>query len=135
MSGANQLNAIIAQAMEAQWAYGIHDCTQFAIDCEMALTGRTTFPEFLRSYKSKTEGMVRLKELGFRNSWDFVSSRLDEISLKMVKRGDWVGHLAPGKSLGIAANEYQFWAAHEKGGIVLQPIELASKAWRLIDGR
>ncbi len=135
MSGANQLNVVIAQAMEARWQYGTHDCTQFAIDCELALTGSTHFPEFYRSYTTKAEGFMLLKQMGFRDSWACVSSRLEEISLKMVKRGDWIGHLAPGKSLAIAANEHEFWTAHNSGGITLQPMGSAIKAWRLIDGR
>ena len=132
MSGASRLNAVIAQAMESRWQRGVHDCTQFAIDCEIAIKGETLFPEFYRSYKTKAEGYSILKTLGFRNPWDCASSRLEEISLKMVKRGDLIGHLAPEKSLAIAANEHQFWAAHDKGGIIMRPIEMAVKAWRFV---
>lgn len=129
MSG-DDLNRTIFQAMRKPWKMGEHDCTQFAIDCEIALKGRTLFPEFHRSYGTSSAGLRILKKLGFFSTWECASSRLSEVHLDSVKRGDLIGHHAPNKSLAIAANKDSFWAANEKGGISLLPIDLATKAWR-----
>ena len=129
MSGAD-LNKTIFQAMRKPWKMGVHDCTQFAIDCEIALTGKTLFPEFYRTYGTSSAGFGILKRLGFFSTWECASSRLEEVPLDAVKRGDLIGHHAPNKSLAIAANRYSFWAANEKGGVSMLPMDLATKAWR-----
>lgn len=129
MTGANRLNKTIGLAMHSEFVRGEFDCTQFAIDCEIAQTGDTKFPEFHRTYKSKKAGFAILLRLGFDNIWDCANSRLDEVELPQVKRGDLIGHLSPDRAIGIAANKESFWSVVERDGLVLKPMSDAHIAW------
>ena len=70
--------------------FGKHDCCTFTIEWEKELTGKSTFPEFDRTFKSLEQGKELLNKLGFRNWVTIVNKRLKKISPLQARRGDVV---------------------------------------------
>ena len=120
-----------AESMSKPWVYGVHDCSQFAIQCEKAVTGTTRFADMDGASKTFLHGLKIITRDGHFNVWDFVDSRLERIDPKDVRRGDWVGHTTDGKSLGVMANKGGFYCAVEQGGIILREPQQIAIAWRI----
>lgn len=112
-----------------QW--GDFDCSQFAIEAEIAITGDSRFWDFHGGYKSKRGAGHRLKRSGYENVWELVDCRLERLdSVKLAQRGDVIGHVtSDGESLGICTGAR--FAASGPNGIVFCPLSDAVCAWRL----
>jgi len=128
----DRLTQEFARSHDYKFSRGVHDCTQFAIRCEIAMTGGTKFPEFYDTYRTGKKGYLILARMGFETMFDAVSSRLVEIDPAEAGRGDCIGHIGDeGGALGICAGQHGFFAANLPSGIILRPRDEIVKAWKV----
>jgi len=123
----------LAQFIEANrytsFDWGTHDCSQFVIKCEIAITGETKFADSIGKYKTAKGAAYHVKRKGFDGLWDFVSSRYTEIERGFANRGDVVGHITPdGQSVGILIGNSIACVGDE--GLIFSPISEAHRFWR-----
>ena len=130
-----RLAVCLAHSYKEPFVRGQHDCTNFAIKCEKAITGSTLFPEFDQTYSTRYQGFRILKDLGYRDIWEICDARLEVIESHEAKRGDLVGIYAPDPSVGILANHHEFLTARKPNGIALRPVTEAHRFWRFPHGR
>jgi len=121
---------MLVQAAQRPFSRGVHDCTQLAIQSEIACLGATRFPEFDRTYKTAKRGYMIIKRLGFDSMFETASSRMIEIDPADAKRGDVIGHISDeGEALGVCAGANGFYAANAPSGIIIRPTDEIVKAW------
>lgn len=126
-----RLNQQIAKLKNTAFEYGVFDCTQFVILCDKSIYGRTHFPEFDCTYKTKLQGLSILTNSGFKSIWGAVGQRMQEINIAHARRGDWVGHVTTdGESLGVFAGVTGFYSARNDSGVMLCSPNDIVKVWR-----
>lgn len=130
-----RLALTIGEARRKEFVRGQHDCANFAIDCEKAITGTTLFPEFDKTYTTRAEGFRIIKRLGFKSFWAVCDARLEMVDLADIRRGDLCGIYAPDESVGIVTNPHEFVTARKPSGLDLRPISEAHRFWRFPHGR
>lgn len=124
-----RLNAFIEANLHTPFAWGLHDCSQFVIKCELALFDQTKFADSIGKYKTKRGAAMHLHYKGFDSLWDYVGSRYNEITPSFAKRGDIAGHLTQdGESVGIIVGNSIACAGDD--GIAFKPLSEAERFWR-----
>lgn len=124
-----RLAEFIEHHLKTPFSWGDHDCSQFVIKCEIAITSQTKFSDSIGRYSSKRGSYLHLKRQGFRSLWPYVSSRYTEIGRSFAKRGDVVGHYTQdGESVGILLDKC--FACPSDDGIYFKPIHTAHRFWR-----
>lgn len=124
-----RLAEFIEANLHTPFNWGTHDCSQFVIKCEIAVTGSTKYQDSIGKYKTKRGAAMHLKGQGFDGLWDYVSSRYTEIDKAFANRGDVVGHITPdGESVGIMIGNTIACVGDD--GIIFKPINEAHRFWR-----
>jgi len=123
------LAVFIESRMNAPFVWGIHDCTLFAADSALAITGVDPAESFRGTYNSQTGAARIIVEHGsFRN---LVNTYMgDEINPKMAQRGDWVLVEQDG-SEALAVCVGVNMVAAGQSGLVFRPMSDAITAWRI----
>lgn len=72
------------------YVFGEHDCILFAANCVEAMTGVDLAADIRGRYKTEIGAARIIKNEGFTNLGDMIASRLPEVHLREVRRGDVV---------------------------------------------
>lgn len=72
------------------YEYGEHDCILFAANCVLAMTGIDHAEDIRGRYSNALEAAKIIKSNGFDSLGDMIASRLPEIEVREVGRGDVV---------------------------------------------
>lgn len=108
------------------------DCALFVADCILAMTGEDPAAEFRGRYSSDVSAMRVIRDAGFTDLTDLVSSRLDEIEPVFARVGDvaMIPDDSPfGCALGIVIGE-QIAVLHVDG-IGSVPRDIMTRAFRV----
>jgi hypothetical protein len=108
------------------------DCALFVADCLQAITGEDPAADFRGRYSSDIGAMRVIRNAGFANLADLVSSRLDEIAPVRAQVGDvaFIPDESPfGGALGIVIGEQV--ACLHVDGIGSVPRTLMTRAFRV----
>lgn len=124
------LAAFIESRKDTPFAWGAHDCTLFAADAALAITGVDPAASYRGDYDSEI-GAARIIVAagGFRA---LVTQNMGaEINPKMAQRGDWVlveqdGAEALAVCMGVSM------VAAGQSGLVTRPMSAAITAWRVV---
>lgn len=123
------LAAFIESRMNTPFSWGVHDCTLFAADSALAMTGIDPAADFRGTYNSQIGAARIIVEYGsFRN---LVNTYMDgEINPKLAQRGDWVLVEQDGaEALAVCAGVNMVAAG--LAGLVFRPMSDAITAWRI----
>jgi len=123
------LAAFIESRKDTPFQWGVHDCTMFAVDAALAMTGVDRAGAYRGTYDSLESAAMIIAAAG--GLLELVTQNMGpEIDPKMAQRGDWVlidqdGSPALGVCIGvnlIAAGIH---------GLVSKPMTEAITAWRI----
>lgn len=125
------LNETIEAYRSEPFAWGSNDCFTFAVRCEEAVCGKTRFPELYRAeYKNQFGSMRAFMREGYYGMIDCLDQRLDEIDMRVAKRGDWAAvGTTHGLAIGVLTGD-KIAVTGEKGLLFL-PYKSAAKSWRI----
>ena len=72
------------------FAWATNDCFSFAVRCEESVCGKTRFPELYKAkYTNQFGSMRAFMREGYYGMIDCMDQRLDEIDMRVARRGDW----------------------------------------------
>ena len=112
----------IAHSRTQPFAYGRHDCAQFAAGAVLAMTGTDLAARVRSAYTTRTGGLKALKRHGFDDHLAFVREELTEIPVARARHGDIaVVESANGYSLGVVGGSFVL-APAEPGGLAAVPL-------------
>lgn len=119
----------IESRMAVPFQWGVNDCTLFAADSALAITGIDLAVNYRGTYNSQTGAARIIVEAGsLRN---LVNQHMSpEINPKLAQRGDWVLVEQDGsEALAVCMGVNMVAAGHD--GLVYLPMSLAITAWRI----
>jgi len=113
------------------FAWSKNDCFTFAVRCEEAVCGRTRFPELYKAeYKNRFGSMRAFMREGYYGMIDCMDQRLDEIDMRVARRGDWsVVGTPDGLAVGVLTGD-KIAVTGEKGLVFFDYAE-GLKTWRI----
>jgi hypothetical protein len=103
-----RLHVAMMAASGKPFAWGEHDCTLFAADCVLAMTGHDHMAKFRRKYKTAKQAAKLIGKDGL----EAAATRAlgDPVSVLLAHRGDVVLAEVDGRaSLGICSGEQSFF--------------------------
>ena len=117
-------------ARRRTFAYGEHDCTIFAADAVLAMTGRDLAAEWRGKYHSLGEGVALLRAAGHESNTALAASLFDECPVAMAQPGD-IAVIATenGDALGIVQGEAIYTVGPQ--GLSISPLLAAHRAFRV----
>lgn len=123
------LAEFIESRRQTPFQWGIHDCTLFAVDAALAMTGFDLAAEYRGTYDSEI-GAVRIIAKAGGTLRALVNHHGQEIPARMAQRGDWVlieqdGYEALAVCVGVKL------IAAGRNGLVQHPMSIAITAWRI----
>lgn len=125
----HKLQEYIDKYRQTPLEFGKHDCCTFTIEWEKVLTGKSTFPEFDRTFKSLEQGKEILKKVGFKNWVTIVNSRLERIQPIQARRGDLVSMKFQGAyCMGICLGKMCAFVGYDKMEFISK--DQMKYAWR-----
>jgi len=112
------------------FAFGRHDCTLFAADAVLAMTGRDLAAKWRGKYRSLSEGMALLRAAGHDSNTALAASLFDECPVAMAQPGD-IAVIATehGDALGIVQGEAIYTVGPK--GLSISPLLTAHRAFRV----
>lgn len=123
------LAAFIESRKDIPFSWGVHDCTLFAADSALAITGIDPAAVYRGTYHDEASATAIITAAGgFR---ELVNLNMgDEINPKLAQRGDWLlidqdGTPALAVCLGVNL------IAAGRDGLVTKPMSDAITAWRV----
>ena len=123
----------IVENMNKPFTRGAFDCSQFCIQAEQVIMGKTRWTDFIGGYSDLKGAMRRIKEAQASSLWDLVDQRMTRKPVNLAKRGDFIGHLIDeGESLGVM-DANGFWATGDNGLLLLHRSN-ALVCWDLDNG-
>lgn len=125
-----RLHAFIARRVAREFAWGRHDCVMFCMGAVRAMTGHDPAYGWRRKYNTALGSARTLKEAGFADVGEAMSSILTEIPIGFAQRGDVVQ--AQG-SLGVCMGSDGLFVGEEGGdpGLVRVSRGEWERAWRV----
>ena len=113
------------------FAWATNDCFTFAVRCEESVCGKTRFPELYQAkYTNQFGSMRAFMREGYYGMIDCMDSRLDEIDMRVARRGDWsVVGTPDGLAVGVLTGE-KIAVTGEKGLLFFDYAQ-GVKAWRI----
>lgn len=113
------------------FAWATNDCFTFAVRCEEAVCGKTRFPELYKAkYTNQFGSMRAFMREGYYGMIDCMDQRLDEIDMRVARRGDWsVVGTPDGLAVGVLTGE-KIAVTGEKG-LLFFDYSQGVKAWRI----
>lgn len=126
-----RLAEFIDQNLSTEFQWGSFDCSQFCIQAEQSIYGDTRWTDLIGGYKTERGALGRIKRAGGESLWNLIDQRMERLeSVKMAKRGDWIGHYTDhGESLGIMLDG-RIACVDVESGLNFLPLECAEIAWR-----
>lgn len=126
-----RLAEFLSSNSDTSFEWGSFDCSQFCIQAEQSIYGQTRWEDLIGGYKTERGALGRIKRAGGDSLWDLIDQRMERLpSVKMAKRGDWIGHYTEqGESLGILVDS-RFACVDIESGLNLLPMSEAVVAWR-----
>ena len=112
-----------------EWA--TNDCFTFAVRCEEAVCGKTRFPELYNAkYTNQFGSMRAFMREGYYGMIDCMAQRLDEIDMRVARRGDWsVVGTPDGLAVGVLTGDKI--AVTGEQGLLFFDYSQGVKAWRI----
>ena len=110
-----------------QW--GSHDCTMFAVDAALAMTGTDLAVDYRGTYDSEI-GAAKIIVKAGGTLRALVNHHGQEISPRMAQRGDWVLTEQDGSEALAVCVGVKLVAAG-RSGLVQHPMSKAIAAWRI----
>ena len=113
------------------FAWATNDCFTFAVRCEEAVCGKTRFPELYKAeYTNQFGSMRAFMREGYYGMIDCMDQRLDEIDMRVARRGDWsVVGTPDGLAVGVLTGD-KIAVTGEKG-LLFFDYSQGVKAWRI----
>tara|TARA_Y100000401_G_scaffold11541_1_gene7893 strand:+ start:9738 stop:10160 length:423 start_codon:yes stop_codon:yes gene_type:complete len=113
------------------FAWATNDCFTFAVRCEEAVCGKTRFPELYKAeYTNQFGSMRAFMREGYYGMIDCMDQRLDEIDMRVARRGDWsVVGTPDGLAVGVLTGD-KIAVTGEKG-LLFFDYSQGVKAWRV----
>tara|TARA_Y100001972_G_scaffold98876_1_gene122506 strand:- start:499 stop:954 length:456 start_codon:yes stop_codon:yes gene_type:complete len=113
------------------FAWSKNDCFTFAVRCEEAVCGKTRFPELYKAkYTNQFGSMRAFMREGYYGMIDCLDQRLDEIDMRVARRGDWAAVGTPdGLAIGVLTGDKI--AVTGEHGLIFSSYQSAVKAWRI----
>ena len=113
------------------FAWATNDCFTFAVRCEEAVCGKTRFPELYKAkYTNQFGSMRAFMREGYYGMIDCMDQRLDEIDMRVARRGDWsVVGTPDGLAVGVLTGEKI--AVTGEQGLLFFDYSQGVKAWRI----
>ena len=113
------------------FAWSKNDCFTFAVRCEEAVCGKTRFPELYKAkYTNQFGSMRAFMREGYYGMIDCMGQRLDEIDMRVARRGDWsVVGTPDGLAVGVFTGD-RIAVTGEKG-LLFFDYSQGVKAWRI----
>jgi hypothetical protein len=127
-----RLADVIAASEREHFAYGRHDCVQFAFRCAASVTGRKCIPAH-RNYKSKRGSQTAMRRAGFKSLGEVVGSVFELLSFPLLaQRGDIVLiDSTNGDALGVVGIDGATVHCLGPQGFQNLPLSRAIQAWRV----
>lgn len=126
-----RLTALITASEQRPLAYGKHDCSLFAADAVLALTGVDVAADLRGRYRTAGGALRALRRAGFRTPPAIATARLGTpVPVLMARRGDLV---TDGAALGVMWAAHALFVADEVSapGLVAVPLRMLTAAWRV----
>lgn len=113
------------------FSWATNDCFTFAVQCEEAVCGETRFPELYDAkYTNQFGSMRAFMREGYYGMIDCMDQRLDEIDMRVARRGDWsVVGTPDGLAVGVLTGD-KIAVTGEKGLLFFDYAQ-GVKAWRI----
>ena len=113
------------------FAWAKNDCFTFAVRCEEAVCGKTRFQELYKAqYKNQFGSMRAFMREGYYGMIDCMDQRLDEIDMRVARRGDWsVVGTPDGLAVGVLTGDKI--AVTGEQGLLFFDYAQGVKAWRI----
>tara|TARA_Y100000114_G_C11732548_1_gene314398 strand:+ start:760 stop:1215 length:456 start_codon:yes stop_codon:yes gene_type:complete len=113
------------------FAWATNDCFTFAVRCEEAVCGKTRFPELYKAeYINQFGSMRAFMREGYYGMIDCMDQRLDEIDMRVARRGDWsVVGTPDGLAVGVLTGDKI--AVTGEQGLLFFDYAQGVKAWRI----
>lgn len=125
-----RLVAYLHVARRKPFSYGRHDCTIFAADAVMAMTGKDHAAAFRGRYSTVAGGLRVLRKAGHADNVEMVASLLPECHPIMAQPGDLAAiDTEDGPALGVVQGEAIYVLS--PSGLSLAPITAARRAFRV----
>tara|TARA_Y100000592_G_scaffold34148_1_gene54299 strand:+ start:302 stop:607 length:306 start_codon:yes stop_codon:yes gene_type:complete len=101
------------------------------VRCEEAVCGKTRFPELYKAkYTNQFGSMRAFMREGYYGMIDCLDQRLDEIDMRVARRGDWAAVGTPdGLAIGVLTGDKI--AVTGEHGLIFSSYQSAVKAWRI----
>ncbi len=127
----------IYESASKEFRWSEHDCTMFACNCILAITGIDPAANFRGKYHNKKETAVILQNYagdGLLEAADKMCAESDFAKIPPLKaqRGDVIYlTLEVGGTLGIVSLNGKEILIAAKKGLTTRPLEMAEYAWRV----
>ena len=126
-----RLAALVSDAHERAFVWGVHDCCLWASDAVIAVTGHDPAADLRGRYSSASQAYRILAPLGGLRG---VAQRAGpQIAPGLAAAGD-VGIVRVGLRPVLAVNVGEVWMCAATRGLFAAPLETALMAWRVGDG-
>ncbi|SDE89989.1 DUF6950 family protein [Limimaricola pyoseonensis] len=121
-----RLGAYLGQLQGRPFRYGRLDCMLFTVGAVVAMTGHD-YGRGLRGYRSRAEGLRKIKPLGFSSHVELAASWWPEISPSEARPGDVLE--LEGLSMGICQGPMAYAVGTQ--GLTVVPRSLSLRAFRI----
>ena len=113
------------------FAWATNDCFTFAVRCEESVCGKTRFPELYKAkYTNQFGSMRAFMREGYYGMIDCMDQRLDEIDMRVARRGDWSVVGTP-DGLAVGGLTGDKIAVTGEQGLLFFDYSQGVKAWRI----
>ena len=126
-----RLSKEVQASMDRPFAWGKNDCVTFAIRCEVALLGASTFPA-PPDYDCEEGARAVLSDLGWTDISEVMDSRFSRVAVSYAQRGD-IGLADVGRADGaLCVCLGTRWAAPGPKGLRFLKMAADAPAWRIV---
>lgn len=119
----------IESRRQTPFQWGVHDCTLFAVDAALAMTGIDLASDYRGTYNSEI-GASRIIAKAGGTLRALVNQHGQEVPSRMAQRGDWVLIKQDGSEALAVCVGVKLVAAGPNG-LVQHPMSKAIAAWRI----
>lgn len=126
----SRLYQLISEKEGEKFKIGQNDCTLFAADIVLALTGEDLAAKYRGEYKTLKEGKALLEADGYSSNVDYLEKNFSEVHIAFSNAGD-LGLVKVGGGHAIVAIMGGFAVGVSKNGLTRYPLSEVSKVFKI----